>query len=91
MNALEAMKLGVVNVGGGEPENYEILGEEQLRPIINVEPTFDSVFQQIENVVLHPDVLTKLKAEGKAYIRKHHDYIKVAERYVDFWNSRPSR
>lgn len=91
MNALEAMKLGVVNVGGGEPENYEILGEKQLRPIINVEPTFDSVFQQIENVVLHPDVLTKLKAEGKAYIRKHHDYIKVAERYVDFWNSRPSR
>ena len=43
MNALEAMSRGIIVVGGGEPENYEILGERELRPIVNVEPDRKSV------------------------------------------------
>ena len=35
MNALLAMSQGLILVGGGEEENYTILGEEELRPIIN--------------------------------------------------------
>ncbi len=88
MNALLAMSKGIVVVGGGEPENYEILGEKVLRPIINVQPTYDSVCQELEQLVLHPDRLSELKRQSIEYVRKHHDYITVARQYLDFWTQK---
>ena len=82
MNALEAMSRGIVCIGGGEPENYEIIGERDLRPIINVEPTYESVCHEIEQLVLHPGQINGLRRQSMEYIRRHHDYIKVAEQYV---------
>ena len=86
MNALLAMSKGIVVVGGGEPENYEILGETELRPIINVDPTYDSVYHELEQLVLHPERIAEMKRQSIEYIKKHHDFIKVAMQYVDFWN-----
>lgn len=86
MNAIHAMANGIVVVGGGEPENYEILNEKGLRPIINVQPTYESVYNELENIVLNPDQLIKLKCEGIEYASKHHDYITVAMDYVDFYS-----
>ncbi|MBR1548243.1 MAG: glycosyltransferase family 4 protein [Prevotella sp.] len=85
MNALLAMSQGIVVVGGGEPENYEILGETQLRPIVNVEPTYDSVYQELEQLVLHPERVAELKRQGLEYICRHHHYIKVARQYAEFF------
>lgn len=82
MNALIAMARGVIVVGGGEPENYEILGEETLRPIVNVQPNYDSVYEELEKLVLHPEHISELQRQSIEYVRKHHDYLKVAERYV---------
>lgn len=87
MNALEAMSRGIICVGGGEPENYDILGEHELRPIVNVEPNYESVYRAIENLVLHPEQLAHRKRQGLEYIRRHHDYIKVASQYVSFYQS----
>lgn len=87
MNALEAMSRGIIVVGGGEPENYEILHENELRPIVNVEPTYDSVCQQLEHLVTHPELIPTLKQQGIEYIRRHHDYRKVAEQYVNLYRS----
>ncbi len=86
MNALLAMSKGIIVVGGGEPENYEIIGETELRPIVNVEPTYDSVYHELEQMVLHPKRIAELKRESVEYIKKHHDFVKVAMQYVDFWN-----
>lgn len=86
MNALLAMSKGIIVVGGGEPENYEIIGETELRPIVNVEPTYDSVYHELEQMVLHPERIAELKRESVEYIKKHHDFVKVAMQYVDFWN-----
>ncbi|MCF0168711.1 MAG: glycosyltransferase [Bacteroidales bacterium] len=83
MNALLAMSKGIVCIGGGEPENYEILGEKSLRPIINVLPSFDSCYKEIENLVLHRELLHNLKRQSIEYVKKHHDYIKVAELYLE--------
>ena len=85
MNALLAMSKGIVVVGGGEPENYEILHETELRPIINVTPDYDSVFQAIEQLVLHPERIPLLKQQSIAYIKRHHDYVKVAHQYEVFY------
>lgn len=82
MNPLEAMSKGIICIGGGEPENYEILGEEQLRPIINVLPSEESVCQQIQWLVDHPEQIASLKCDSVAYVSKHHDYLKVARQYI---------
>ena len=85
MNALEAMSRGLIVVGGGEPENYEIIGETELRPIINVEPNYESVFHELEQLVLHPERIPELKRQSVEYIRRHHDHLKVARQYEKFY------
>ena len=89
MNPLEAMSRGIVCMGGGEPEHYALLGEEELRPIINVEPTIDSVVAQLEEAVCDPDRITLLKRQSQEYIRRHHDYLNVARQYISFWEEHP--
>ena len=85
MNPLEAMARGIICIGGGEPENYEIIHEDKLRPIINVLPNYESVYQELEHLVLHPELVPLLKQQSIEYISKHHDYIKIAKRYEAFY------
>ena len=88
MNALLAMSKGIVVVGGGEPENYNILGEAELRPIVNVRPNYDSVYHELEQLVLHPERLPLLKLQSVDYIHRHHDYLKVAQAYETFYTKK---
>jgi hypothetical protein len=85
MNALLAMGKGLILVGGGEPENYEIIKEDELRPIINVLPNEENVYSQLEQLVLHPERIKKLSTESRLYVQRHHDHVKVAAQYIDFW------
>ena len=87
MNPLEAMARGIICIGGGEPENYEIIHEEHLRPIINVQPNYESVYQELEHLVLHPELIPQLKQQSLEYISKHHEYIKVAKQYEEYYKS----
>lgn len=86
MNALEAMSRGLVVVGGGEPENYEILQETELHPIINVLPDEEHIYRKLCQVVERRSELPRLSEQSRQYIRKHHDHIKVARQYLDFWS-----
>ena len=85
MNALQAMSQGLIVVSGGEEENYEILGETELRPIINVQPNEEDVYRQLEWLVLHPERIAQLKRDSIEYVRRHHDSLKVAKRYLEAW------
>lgn len=85
MNSLLAMSKGIIDIGGGEPENYDILGENELRPIVNVQPDFESVVREIEQLVLHPENINALKEQSVEYVHRHHDYMKVAQQYIDFY------
>ena len=87
MNSLLAMSKGIINIGGGEPENYDILGETELRPIVNVLPTYESCYEEIERLVLHPERIPLLKQQSVEYVKKHHDYLKVAQQYLDFYHT----
>lgn len=85
MNPLEAMTKGIICIGGGEPENYAILGEEELRPIVNVQPTYESVRHELEQLVLHLERVPQLREESWLYVKRHHDYLKVARQYEQFY------
>ena len=89
MNGLLAMSKGIILVGGGEPENYEILGETKLHPIINVQPNEEDVYRQLEQLTMHPEHIERLSTESRQYIETHHDHIKVASQYLDFWTRTP--
>ncbi len=85
MNSLLAMSKGIIVIGGGEPENYDILGEKELRPIINVQPDGQSVYEQLEQLILHPERIPELKRQSVEYVHRHHDYVKVAAQYEKFY------
>lgn len=85
MNALLAMSKGIICIGGGEEESYDILGEKTLRPIINVKPSYESVYQELKQLVLHPERIQELKRQSIEYVKRHHDYLKVAQKYLDFY------
>ena len=82
MNALEAMARGMIVVGGGEPESYDLLGEKELRPIVNVAPNEESVYQALCQLVeQRVSLVPRLREESLRYIHRHHDYVTVARRY----------
>lgn len=87
MNGLEAMSRGLICIGGGEPENYDILGEHELRPIINVLPSVESISHELEKLILHPDEIPVLQQQSIDYVKKHHDYIAVAKQYEAIYQS----
>lgn len=89
MNGLLGMAKGLVLVGGGEEEQYQLMGESELRPIVNVQPTQEGVEQEIERrLLLHPDDLSQLQEDSRTYTLRHHHHIRVAEQYVRFWQSK---
>ena len=85
MNALEAMSHGLIVMGGAEPENYEILNDTDLKPIVNVLPSEDDVYQKICQLMEHKDLLLQSKYDSRQYIRRYHDHVHVAQQYIDFW------
>lgn len=91
MNALQAMAQGLIVVGGGEEESYDLLQESELRPIINVQPSEDDVYVQLEKLVKDFQDIERLSIESRLYVERHHDHIKVAQQYLDFWQSCPKR
>ena len=86
MNGLHAMSRGLILAGGGEPEQYEILNEKELRPIINVLPNEQDVYSKLLWLVEHREMIPTLKDQSIKYITKHHEYRKVAEQYINLYN-----
>ena len=87
MNSLLAMSKGIIVVGGGEPEQYDLIHETSLRPIINVEPVYESVCAQLEWLITHPQKINQLKADSISYVKKHHDYKQIALSYEAMYQS----
>lgn len=88
MNSLLAMSKGLICIGGGEAENYSIINEKKLHPIINVQPNYTSVYNALESLIGYDnDKIQLLKEQSIEYVNKHHNYIKVAKQYVNYYNS----
>lgn len=86
MNSLAAMAHGTVVIGGGEEEYYEFIGEKTLRPIINVRPEDDEYnMKMLRDTLLYPDKIERMKREGLEFVRKHHDYVKVAKELIEIY------
>jgi len=87
MNALGAMAQGLVAVSGGEPELYELLQENEIKPIINVLPDEQDIFDKLEELILNKKDIPTLSLQSRSFVERHHHYMTVAKQYVDFWTS----
>lgn len=88
MNALEAMSHGTVVVTGGEEDYYRFIGEEDLRPIINLRPLKDEEnYKTIEQIALNRTFLSQKKAESIAFVAKYHNADNIAKEYLNLWQS----
>ncbi len=88
MNALLAMAKGLVVVGGGEEEHYALMGEQQLRPVVNVWPSEDDVYDQIRTRLLSgTEDVHQLQLDSQEYVRRHHDHVQVARSYEALYQS----
>lgn len=87
MNSLLAMSQGIAVAGGGELEPYKIINEEKLHPVINLPCDEDGIRRTFTGLLdENPQDLAQRKSDSIEYVRKHHDPLRVASAYIDFWN-----
>ncbi len=85
-NALEAMAKGKVVFTGAEKEFYEYYQLDKT-VAINALPNAESIANELESLILHPERITEIGANAREFIQKHHHYKKIAQKYLDTWKA----
>lgn len=85
-NALEAMAKGkVVFTGAGIhfKEHYKL--DHQVA--IDATPDPQQIAHELEQLIEHPERMQEISKNARAFVEKHHDHLKVAQRYLDIWST----
>ena len=88
MNALLALAKGKIVVGGAEEECYEIIGEKNLRPMVNVIPDEQDVYNKLRSLLLNKESIAEMQINSMEYIERHHQPQHIAKKYIEFWESK---
>ena len=87
MNTLLAMQKGIVCIGGGEEEPYQLMGETTLRPVVNVEPTAESVHRALLHLITNHEEVKQRQKDSIAFVKRHHNHLAVAQQYEELYHS----
>lgn len=85
-NALQAMAMGKVVIGGGEEEYYDFIGEQELRPIINVDPRDKNLSGTLAAALADRATLERRAKQGRELVVHHNDIGVVTDRFLNHWN-----
>jgi len=83
-NALEAMAKGKVVFTGAEQDfvdHYNLTKRVCVNAIADVDYLVNGLSYLIEN----PDEIIAIGKRARAFVEKEHNYIKIAQRYLDVW------
>ncbi len=85
-NALEAMAKGKVVFTGAEQDftDYYKLTE---RVCVNAKPDVDYLVKELSFLIENPNEIIAIGKRARAFVKKEHDYIKIAEKYLEVWNN----
>lgn len=85
-NALEAMARGKVVFTGAEDEFIE---HYQLHHKVNINtlPSVESIYKELEQLILHPKTINEIGKNARLFIEKEHDYKRIAKKYIDTWTN----
>ena len=64
------------------------MGDIDNQPVINVYPTEESIWDALEYIRQNKDKLPMWSKQGREFIEQYHDAKLVAQKYLDFWESR---
>lgn len=85
LNAIYAMAMGKVVMGGAEPESLISLGVESS-PAINVKPNAESLIAEIELLLENKNKISEIGFKSRQFVEEVHDHVKVAQQYINTWN-----
>lgn len=87
MNAIYALAMGKIVLGGAEPESLKALGFKDT-PIINIKPNAESIVQEIEYLIDHKADIPERGFEARNFVINNHNYIDIAQKYINTWLNR---
>lgn len=85
-NALEAMAKGKVVFTGAETEftqHYNLT----KRVAVNALPDVESLVNELSFLIDNPDEIIAIGKRARTFIEKEHNYMKIANNYLDVWKS----
>ncbi|OUL63526.1 glycosyltransferase [Flavobacterium sp. AJR] len=85
-NALEAMAKGKVVFTGAEKEFMEYYNLDK-RVAINALPDVDSLVNDLSFLIENPEEIIAIGKRAKAFIKKEHNYIEIAGKYLTVWTA----
>ncbi len=86
MNAVYSMAMGKVVLSGNEPECQREFGRTDI-PIINITPSIDDIYTKLEKLVLNKKSIEEIGYNSRIFVENFHDYVTVAQKYVDTWKN----
>jgi hypothetical protein len=84
MNALFALAMGKVVLGGAEPEALSLYGGAGS-PVRNILPDAADIATKLEELLDAGPILAQMAEEARHFVERHHHYLTVAGRYLDAW------
>lgn len=85
-NALEAMAKGKVVFTGAEQEFIDFYKLTE-RVAINALPDVNELVKELSFLIENPQEIIKIGKNARAFIEKEHDYLKIAQKYLNAWEN----
>lgn len=86
MNGFFSMLKGKLIMGGAEPVANEMYGYDS-NPIFNICPDVDQICDTMIDIINHKDEIEEIGLKGRQFVEKYHNYIDIAQQYVDIFES----
>ena len=86
-NALEAMAQGKVVFTGAETEFLKHYNLREDEVCINALPDVDYLVEKLSYLIDNPQEIERIGQNAKAFIKREHHYVKIAEKYLEIYSS----
>jgi glycosyltransferase involved in cell wall biosynthesis len=83
-NALEAMAKGKVVFTGAEKEFNDYYNLDE-RVAVNALPDVNEIVRELSFLIENPQEISAIGKRARTFIEREHDYMKVAEKYLQTW------
>ncbi|MFL9837878.1 glycosyltransferase [Flavobacterium sp. ST-75] len=83
-NALEAMAKGKVVFTGAETEFTQHYNLTE-RVAVNALPDAEAIANELSFLIENPNEIKAISKRARSFIEQEHNYIKIAEKYIEAW------
>ncbi len=85
MTAALSMAKGKIVLSGLEPETLSSIATPGC-PVLNIKPDTAQIVDTLEKLISQRKDIEEMGYRGRLFVEKEHDYIKVAQMYIEEWN-----